>query len=74
VSLGAHPDIILDQRFPLVCVVPVTGTPGEGLFYRPLAPGLSGSSVNLHQKKMAAIDGGLAVFLGLGDRLRSADD
>ena len=35
-------DVIGDQRFPLVCVVPVTGTPGEGLLYPPLAPGPSG--------------------------------
>jgi PemK-like protein. len=24
----SDPDVIGDQRFPLVCVVPVTGTPG----------------------------------------------
>ena len=30
----SDPDVISDQRFPLVCVVPVTGTPGEGLLYR----------------------------------------
>jgi len=29
----SDPDVIGDQRFPLVCVVPVTGTPGEGLLY-----------------------------------------
>ena len=38
----SDPDVIGDQRFPLVCVVPVTGTPGEGLLYPPLAPGKSG--------------------------------
>ena len=27
----SDPDVVSDQRFPLVCVVPVTGTPGEGL-------------------------------------------
>ena len=37
----SDPDVISDQRFPLVCVVPVTGTPGEGLLYPPLAPGQS---------------------------------
>jgi mRNA interferase MazF len=89
----SDPDIIIDQRFPLVCVVPVTGTPGEGLFYPPLAPGLSGLAKKsfalidqlrsidkrrirrvfgeLAQKEMAAIDDGLAVFLGLGGRLQS---
>ena len=36
----SDPDIISDQRFPLVCVVPVTGTPGQGLLYPALLPGL----------------------------------
>ena len=45
-------DVISDQRFPLVCVVPVTGTPGEGLLYPPLAPGNSG----LSRKSFALID------------------
>ena len=26
----SDPDITSDQRYPLVCVVPITGTPGEG--------------------------------------------
>ena len=91
----SDPDVIGDQRFPLVCVVPVTGTPGEGLLYPPLAPGKSGiakrsfalidrlRSVDerrgrslfgeLSREEIAAIDEGLAVFLGLGDRLRGAD-
>ena len=30
------------ERFPLVCVVPITGTAGEGALYPPLAPGRSG--------------------------------
>ena len=38
----SDPDVISDQRFPLVCVVPVTGTRGEGVLYPPLAPGQSG--------------------------------
>src|SRR6476646_575267 len=38
----SDPDVISDQRFPLVCVVPVTGTAGEGLLYPALAPGNSG--------------------------------
>ena len=37
----SDPDVIADQRFPLLCVVPVTGTSGEGLLYPPLAPGKS---------------------------------
>lgn len=90
----SDPDIISDQRFPLVCVVPVTGTPGEGLLYPPLAPGGSGLAKQsfalidhlrsidkrrvrrvfggLAQHEMDAIDEGLAVFLGLGDRLRAS--
>jgi len=38
----SDPDVIGDQRFPLLCVVPVTGTPGDGLLYPALAPGPSG--------------------------------
>lgn len=38
----SDPDVIIGQRFPLVCVVPVTGTPGEGLLYPALGPGESG--------------------------------
>ena len=38
----SDPDVILDQRFPLVCVAPLTGNPGEGLLYPALAPGQSG--------------------------------
>jgi mRNA interferase MazF len=89
----SDPDVIGDQRFPLVCVVPVTGTPGEGLLYPLLAPGRSGLAKQsfalidhlrsidkrrvrrvfgeLARDEMAAIDEGLAVFLGLGDRLHA---
>ncbi len=87
----SDPDITSDQRFPLVYVVPITGTPGEGLLYPPLAPGKSGLAKKsfalidhlrsidkrrvrrafgeLAADEIAAIDEGLAVFLGLGDRL-----
>jgi len=90
----SDPDVSSDQQFPLVCVVPVTGTSGEGLLYPSLAPGPSGlakqsfalidqlRSVDkrrvrrvygvLTREEMAAIDDGLAVFLGLGDRLSGA--
>jgi mRNA interferase MazF len=90
----SDPDVIGDQRFPLVCVVPVTGTPGEGLLYPPLAPGKGGlakrsfalidhlRSVDkrrvrsmfgeVSREEIAAIDEGLAVFLGRGDRLHGA--
>lgn len=87
----SDPDVISDQRFPLVCVVPVTGTPGQGLLYPELAPGKSGlaktsfalidhlrsvdkrrvrrvfGELALHE--VAAIDEGLAAFLGLGEWL-----
>ena len=87
----SDPDVVSDQRFPLVCVAPVTGTPAEGLLYPPLASGPSGlakksfalidhmRSVDkrrvrrvfgeLAREEMAAVDEGLALFLGLGDRL-----
>lgn len=90
----SDPDVISDQRFPLVCVVPVTGTPGQGLLYPELAPGKSGlakrsfalidhlRSVDkrrvrrvfgeLAEHEIAAIDEGLAAFLGLGERLRDS--
>jgi mRNA interferase MazF len=87
----SDPEVVRDQRFPLVCVVPITGTPAEGLLYPALSPGPSGlakrsfalidhlRSVDkrrirrvfgeLAQEEMAAIDEGVALFLGLGDRL-----
>lgn len=48
----SDPDVISDERFPLICVVPITGTPGEGLLYPPLTPGKSG----LAKKSFALID------------------
>ena len=38
----SDPDVNADQRFPLIAVVPVTGTPGEGALYPELRPGASG--------------------------------
>jgi mRNA interferase MazF len=38
----SDPAVNADQRFPLIAVVPVTGTPGEGALYPELAPGKSG--------------------------------
>ncbi len=38
----SDPDVTSNQRFPLVCVIPLTGTPGDGLLYPELAPGKSG--------------------------------
>jgi len=87
----SDPDVISNQRFQLVCVVPVTGTPGEGMLYPPLAPGQSGLAKTsyalidhlrsidkrrvrrvfgeLEREELAAIDEGLAMFLGLGGAL-----
>jgi mRNA interferase MazF len=89
----SDPEVIGDQRFPLVCVVPVTGTPGEGLLYPPLTPGQSGLAKKsfalidhlrsidkrrirsvfgeLVREEIVAIDEGLAIFLGIGDRVHS---
>jgi mRNA interferase MazF len=36
------PEVITEQRYSLVCVVPITGTPGEGALYPRLEPGASG--------------------------------
>jgi mRNA interferase MazF len=36
------PAVIEDQRFPMLAVVPLTGTPGEGALYARLRPGESG--------------------------------
>lgn len=38
----SDPEVIGHQRYPLVAVVPVTGTPGEGALYPQLDPGRSG--------------------------------
>lgn len=38
----SDPDVLDDQRYPLVGVVPITGTPGVGALYPSLAPGASG--------------------------------
>ncbi len=48
----SDPDVTGDQRFPLVCVVPLTGTPGDGLLYPPVMPGPSG----LAKKSFALVD------------------
>lgn len=38
----SDPAVNADQRFPLIAVVPVTGTAGEGALYPKLSPGKSG--------------------------------
>lgn len=90
----SNPAVISGQRFPLVCVVPITGARGEGLLYPPLAPGKSGlakksfalidhlRSIDKRRvqrafgevtpEEIAAIDEGLAAFLGLGKPISRA--
>lgn len=73
------PEVIFEQRYPLVCVVPITGTPGEGALYPRLEPGGSG----LKKPSFALIDQLRSVdkrrvtrFLGRvsGDELKSIDE
>lgn len=52
------PEANADQRYPLLAVVPVTGTRGEGALYPQLSPGSSGLS---------------KVSYALVDQLRSVD-
>ena len=40
----SDPAVNAGRRFPLIAVVPVTGTPGEGSLYPELSPGKSGLS------------------------------
>jgi mRNA interferase MazF len=54
----SDPSINADQRFPLIAVVPVTGTAGVGALYPALSPGLSGLT---------------KASYGLVDHLRSVD-
>lgn len=56
---GARPCVVVtsptvssDQRFPMLAVVPLTGTPGEGALYPGLLPGPSG----LRQPSWALVD------------------
>ena len=48
----SDPAVNADQRFPLIAVVPITGTPGEGSLYPELSPGKSG----LNKTSYALID------------------
>ena len=48
----SDPSVNADQRFPLIAVVPVTGTAGVGALYPVLAPGTSG----LTKSSFALID------------------
>ncbi len=48
----SDPDVTEDQRYPLLCVVPITGTPGHGALYPPLAAGSGG----LRKRSWALLD------------------
>ena len=48
----SDPDVTSDQRFPLVAVVPLSATAGEGALYPQLEPGRSG----LRKTSFALID------------------
>jgi mRNA interferase MazF len=48
----SDPAVNADQRFPLIAVVPVTGTAGVGALYPALAPGSSG----LMRRSFALVD------------------
>ena len=48
----SDPAVNADQRFPLIAIVPVTGTAGEGALYPKLSPGKSG----LTKESYALID------------------
>lgn len=48
----SDPAVNVDQRFPLIAIVPVTGTAGEGALYPKLSPGKSG----LTKESYALID------------------
>lgn len=50
--VATNPTVASDQRFPMLAVVPVTGTPGEGALYPNLLPGSSG----LRQPSWAMVD------------------
>lgn len=48
----SSPAVASNQRYPLLGVIPVTGTPGEGALYPTLEPGASG----LRKRSWALID------------------
>ncbi len=50
--LISDPAVIAHQRFPLLCVVPITSTEGQGALYPKLEPGASG----LRKTSFAMVD------------------
>lgn len=85
----SDPEVVASERYPLVAVVPLTGSSGQGALYPEVAPGPSGlrrpswvladqvRSVDkgrvarltgrVTDAELAAIDRGLALYLGLAD-------
>jgi mRNA-degrading endonuclease toxin of MazEF toxin-antitoxin module len=53
----SDPEVIADQRFSMVCVVPVTKTRGEGALYPPIEAGSGG----LRTRSFALVDQILSV-------------
>ncbi|MFN2432722.1 MAG: type II toxin-antitoxin system PemK/MazF family toxin [Gemmatimonadota bacterium] len=52
-AIVSDPDVTEDQRFPMLCIVPITGTSGgEGALYPPLQSGASG----LRKRSFALLD------------------
>ena len=48
----SDPDVTEDQRYPLLCVVPITGTPGSGALY----PELAARAGGLRKRSWALLD------------------
>ncbi len=48
----SDPEVTEDSRFPVLCVVPITGTPGHGALY----PRLDVGSGGLRQRSFALVD------------------
>jgi len=48
----SDPDVTEDQRYPVLCVVPVTSTPGRGALYPPIEAGPGG----LTRRSFALLD------------------
>ena len=48
----SDPDITEDLRYPLLCVVPITGTPGTGALY----PALAARAGGLRKRSWALLD------------------
>lgn len=50
--LVSDPEVSADQRFPMLCVIPITTSRGEGAFYPHLSAGPSG----LRKESWALVD------------------